>query len=137
MGTDRPGPLAGLRAIELPSIGPGPHAGMILADLGADVVRIPRPGGSLKFGPAQAPDPQLRGRRNVEADLKEEAGRDRLFRLVEHADVLIEGFRPGVTERLGIGPAECQAANPRLVYARMTGWGQDGPRAARAGHDIN
>lgn len=118
-------------------IGPVPHAGMILADLGADVVRIPRPGGSLKFGPPEAPDPQLRGRRNVEADLKDAAGRETFFRLVENADALLEGFRPGVMERLGAGPAECHARNPRLVYARMTGWGQQGPMARKAGHDIN
>jgi alpha-methylacyl-CoA racemase len=137
MPAERSGPLAGLRVVELASIGPGPHAAMILADLGADVVRIPRPGGSLKFGSPEVPDPQLRGRRNVEADLKDRSGRETLFRLVENADVLIEGFRPGVTERLGVGPEPCQARNPRLVYARMTGWGQDGPMARKAGHDIN
>ncbi|GFJ82368.1 hypothetical protein Phou_065480 [Phytohabitans houttuyneae] len=142
------GPLTGLRVVELASIGPGPHAAMILADLGADVVRIPRPGGSLTLGapnsPASGataardvPDPLLRGRRNVPADLKRDAGREAVLRLVDHADVLLEGFRPGVTERLGVGPDHCHARNPRLVYARMTGWGQDGPLAPTAGHDIN
>jgi len=137
MPAEGSGPLAGLRVVELASIGPGPHAAMILADLGADVVRIPRPAGSLKIGPAGSPDPQLRGRRNVAADLKDASGRETFFALIEHADVLIEGFRPGVTERLGVGPEPCHARNPALVYARMTGWGQDGPLANKAGHDIN
>jgi len=131
------GPLTGLRVVELASIGPGPHAAMMLADLGADVVRVPRPGGGLTLGAAEAADPLLRGRRTVPADLKDPAGRETVLSLVAHADVLVEGFRPGVTERLGVGPAECHARNPRLVYARMTGWGQDGPLAATAGHDIN
>jgi len=129
------GPLAGLKVVELAGIGPGPHAAMILADLGADVVRVERPSGSLKLGPGS--DYMLRGRRSVAADLKSAAGRETVLRLAERADVLLEGLRPGVTERLGVGPADCQARNPRLVYARMTGWGQDGPLAARAGHDIN
>ncbi|WP_233159566.1 CaiB/BaiF CoA-transferase family protein [Pseudonocardia sp. MH-G8] len=133
----RNGPLAGLKVVELAGIGPGPHAAMILADLGADVVRVDRPSGGLQLGTTGAPDPTLRGRRRVAADLKDAAGRETVLRLVEHADVLLEGYRPGVTERLGVGPAECHARNPRLVYARMTGWGQDGPLAARAGHDIN
>lgn len=137
MPAEGSGPLAGLRVVELASIGPGPHAAMILADLGADVVRIPRPGGSLRFGRPGSPDPQLRGRRNVQADLKQASGRETFFQLIGNADVLIEGFRPGVTERLGVGPAPCHARNPRLVYARMTGWGQDGPLASKAGHDIN
>lgn len=131
------GPLAGLKVVELAGIGPGPHAAMVLADLGADVVRVDRPSGGLRIGEPGAPDPMLRGRRRVAADLKDPAGRETLLRLVEHADVLLEGYRPGVTERLGVGPADCHARNPRLVYARMTGWGQDGPLAARAGHDIN
>ena len=109
---------------------------MILADLGADVVRVERPSGSLRLGGAGG-DYTLRGRRSVAADLKADAGRETVLRLAERADVLLEGLRPGVTERLGVGPADCQARNPRLVYARMTGWGQDGPMAARAGHDIN
>ena len=131
------GPLAGLRVVELAGIGPGPHAAMILGDLGADVVRVDRPSGGLQLGSDDVPDPTLRGRRTVAADLKDPAGRDTVLRLVEHADVLMEGYRPGVTERLGVGPDDCHARNPRLVYARMTGWGQDGPLATRAGHDIN
>ncbi|MGH3937297.1 MAG: CaiB/BaiF CoA transferase family protein, partial [Pseudonocardiaceae bacterium] len=130
------GPLAGLRVIELAGIGPGPHAAMLLADLGADVVRVERPSGGLQLPPA-ASDQLLRGRRSVAADLKDPAGREIVLALVDRADVLIEGLRPGVTERLGVGPADCHARNPRLVYARMTGWGQDGPLAGRAGHDIN
>ncbi|GAA4547830.1 CaiB/BaiF CoA-transferase family protein [Pseudonocardia xishanensis] len=131
----RSGPLAGVRVVELAGIGPGPHAAMILADLGAEVVRIDRPGG-LQLGTAAA-DPTLRGRRRVAADLKSPEGRETVLALVEKADVLLEGYRPGVTERLGVGPADCHARNPRLVYGRMTGWGQEGPMAARAGHDIN
>lgn len=132
-----PGPLAGLRVVELGGIGPGPHAAMILADLGAEVVRVDRPAGGLDLGTGDAPDPTLRGRRMLAADLKDPAGRDAVLRLVERADVLVEGYRPGVTERLGVGPDDCLARNPRLVYARMTGWGQHGPLARRAGHDIN
>src|SRR4051794_25997253 len=131
------GPLRGLRVVELAGIGPGPHAAMVLADLGADVVRVDRPAGALRLGDPDRPDPTLRGRRRVVADLKDPAGRDTVLRLVDHADVLIEGYRPGVAERLGVGPAECHARNPRLVYGRMTGWGQDGPMAHQAGHDIN
>ncbi|WP_141278822.1 CaiB/BaiF CoA transferase family protein [Pseudonocardia hydrocarbonoxydans] len=130
------GPLAGCKVVELAGIGPGPHAAMILADLGAQVVRVDRPGG-LQLGDASAPDPTLRGRRRVAADLKSPEGVETVLRLVEKADVLIEGYRPGVTERLGVGPEQCHARNPKLVYARMTGWGQDGPMAPRAGHDIN
>lgn len=130
------GPLRGLRVVELAGIGPGPHAAMILADLGADVVRIDRPGG-LRLGDPARPDPTLRGRRRVAADLKDPAGRETVLRLVERADVLLEGYRPGVTERLGVGPEPCHARNPKLIYGRMTGWGQDGPLARRAGHDIN
>lgn len=131
------GPLTGLKVVELAGIGPGPHAAMILADLGAEVVRIDRPSGGLEIGSPDVPDPTLRGRRRVAADLKDPDGRETLLRLVERADVLLEGYRPGVTERLGVGPADCHARNPRLVYGRMTGYGQDGPMAARAGHDIN
>lgn len=131
------GPLAGLKVVELAGIGPGPHAAMILADLGADVVRVDRPPGGLQIGDPDRPDPTLRGRRRVAADLKGAIGRETVLRLVEHADVLLEGYRPGVTERLGVGPDDCRARNPRLVYGRMTGWGQDGPLAHRAGHDIN
>jgi alpha-methylacyl-CoA racemase len=129
------GPLAGLRVVELAGIGPGPHAAMLLADLGADVVRVERPAATPR--PGGKPDWVLRGRRSVTADLKEPAGLELVLRLAERADVLIEGFRPGVAERLGIGPDRCLELNPRLVYARMTGWGQHGPMAARAGHDIN
>ena len=110
---------------------------MILADLGADVVRIDRPSGALDTGAAEATDPMLRGRRRVAANLKDAEGRETLMRLVDHADVFIEGYRPGVAERLGVGPADCHERNPRLIYARMTGWGQEGPLARRAGHDIN
>jgi alpha-methylacyl-CoA racemase len=133
---DMAGPLAGLRVIELAGIGPVPHAAMILADLGADVVRVERPAGGLDLGNGK-PDHLLRGRRSVAADLKTTDGREVALRLAARADVLMEGFRPGVAERLGVGPADCHAVNPRLVYGRMTGWGQDGPLAQRAGHDIN
>jgi alpha-methylacyl-CoA racemase len=126
------GPLSGIRVIELAGIGPGPYAGMMLADLGADVVRVERPG--------QAPDGagpvSMRGRRMIVLDLKNPAGTEALLSLIERADVLIEPFRPGVAERLGVGPDVCLARNPRLVYGRMTGWGQDGPWASMAGHDI-
>jgi alpha-methylacyl-CoA racemase len=134
-----PGPLIGLRVLELAGIGPGPHAAMLLADLGADVVRLERPSEgkqSLQLAPG-AQDQMLRGRRSVLVDLKDPSGRETMLRLVERADVLIEGLRPGVTERLRVGPADCHARNPALVYARMTGWGQQGPLADRAGHDIN
>ena len=131
------GPLAGLRVVELEGIGPVPHAAMVLADLGADVVRVSRPSGGLRLGPGGAVDPTLRGRRTVSANLKEPDGREAVLSLAARADVLVEGLRPGVTERLGVGPEECLRRNPRLVYARMTGWGQDGPLAPRAGHDIN
>ncbi|WP_343602176.1 CaiB/BaiF CoA-transferase family protein [Mycobacterium sp.] len=127
------GPLTGLRVVELAGIGPGPHAAMILGDLGADVVRIERPGATGGV----ARDAMLRNRRSVTADLKSEQGRDLVLRLVGNADVLIEGYRPGVTERLGLGPQDCAEVNDRLVYARMTGWGQTGPRSQQAGHDIN
>jgi len=132
------GPLHGLRVIELASIGPGPMACMLLADLGADVVRIDRlqPSG---LGLALRPEHDVngRGRRSAALDLKSPAGRDAVLRLVATADVLVEGFRPGVTEGLGLGPAACQAVNPGLVYGRMTGYGQTGPLAGAAGHDIN
>jgi alpha-methylacyl-CoA racemase len=110
---------------------------MLLADLGADVVRVERPAGGLQILPPDARDWLLRGRRSVAADLKDPDGRDMVLRLVGKADVVIEGFRPGVAERLGFGPDDALERNPRLVYARMTGWGQDGPLAQRAGHDIN
>jgi alpha-methylacyl-CoA racemase len=129
------GPLVGVRVVELAGMGPGPHAAMLLADLGADVVRVQR-AGELPDGD-EPRNYQHRGRRIVEADLKQPADIALVRALLTRADVLIEGFRPGVTERLGLGPADCAAINPRLIYARMTGWGQDGPDAARAGHDIN
>ena len=128
------GPLAGLRVIELAGIGPGPHAAMILGDLGADVVRVERP---PKFGGGAAKDTMLRNRRSVTVDLKSSEGRELVLKLVAKADVLIEGFRPGVTERLGLGPQDCAQINGRLIYGRMTGWGQSGPRSLQAGHDIN
>ncbi|MDH6537543.1 CaiB/BaiF CoA-transferase family protein [Streptomyces sp. SPB4] len=129
------GPLAGVRVVELAGIGPGPFAAMVLADLGADVVRVDRPGGgALGIDPAH--DVTNRGKRSVVLDLKSADGPARVLDLVERADVLIEGFRPGVAERLGVGPADCHARNPKLVYGRMTGWGQDGPLAHTAGHDI-
>ncbi|MFD8979966.1 CaiB/BaiF CoA transferase family protein [Streptomyces sp. NPDC059564] len=129
------GPLAGVRVVELAGIGPGPFAAMLLADLGADVVRVDRPGGGgLAIDPAY--DVTNRGKRSVLVDLKSDGGPALVLDLVERADVLIEGFRPGVAERLGVGPADCHARNPRLVYGRMTGWGQEGPLSHTAGHDI-
>ena len=129
------GPLAGLRVVELAGIGPGPHAAMILGDLGADVVRVERPSKSPRPGPSR--DQVLRNRRSVAANLKDDQDRDTVLRLIAKADVLIEGFRPGVTERLGLGPQDCAKLNERLIYARMTGWGQTGPRSQQSGHDIN
>ena len=134
------GPLTGTRVIELAGIGPVPFAGMLLADMGADVVRVDRAG--VVTGAAAVPfqiadDLMNRGRRSVGIDLKHPAGLETALRLVAGADALFEGFRPGVAERLGIGPDTCLAHNPRLVYGRMTGWGQTGPLANAAGHDIN
>jgi alpha-methylacyl-CoA racemase len=131
------GPLAGLRVLELAGIGPSPHASMVLADLGADVVRVDRPGPAFDPLPAGVPDVLLRGRRSVSLNLKLDEDKERMRALIGAADVLIEGYRPGVAERLGVGPEACAAINPRLIYARMTGWGQDGPLAQTAGHDIN
>ena len=132
------GPLAGLRVVELAGIGPAPHAAMVLADLGADVVRVDRPTGrGLRLGTAGARNAVHRGRRSVFADLKSDVGRDLVLDLASHADVLLEGLRPGVAERLGVGPEPCLTRNPRLIYGRVTGWGQEGPRAAQVGHDIN
>lgn len=130
-----PGPLAGVRVVELAGIGPGPFAAMLLADLGADVVRVDRPGGPA-LGVEPATDLGNRNKRSVLVDLKSPHGPAAVLDLVERADILIEGYRPGVAERLGVGPDACLARNPRLVYGRMTGWGQDGPLAASAGHDI-
>ncbi|GGU27998.1 CaiB/BaiF CoA transferase family protein [Streptomyces coeruleorubidus] len=129
------GPLTGVRVVELAGIGPGPFAAMLLADLGADVVRVDRPGGpGLAIDPAY--DVTNRNKRSVVVDLKAPDGPDRVLGLAARADVLVEGYRPGVAERLGVGPEPCHARNPALVYGRMTGWGQDGPLADRAGHDI-
>jgi alpha-methylacyl-CoA racemase len=129
------GPLRGIRVVELAGIGPAPFAGMLLADLGAQVLRVDRPGAV-----AVPVDPRLdlhgRGKRSVLLDLKRPEAGAVVRRLAARADVLIEGYRPGVAERLGIGPDDCQRVNPRLVYGRMTGWGQDGPLAPTAGHDI-
>ena len=127
------GPLAGIKVIELGGIGPGPHAGMVLADLGADVVRVRRPGGLTM--PAEDRDLLHRGKRIVDLDVKSEP--QALLELAAKADVLLDCFRPGTCERLGIGPDDCAAVNPRLIFARITGWGQDGPLASTAGHDIN
>ncbi|MEU3744406.1 MULTISPECIES: CaiB/BaiF CoA transferase family protein [Streptomyces] len=133
--TARNGPLAGVRVVELAGIGPGPFAAMLLADLGADVVRVDRPGGAgLGIDPAR--DLTNRNKRSVLVDLKADDGPATVLDLVARADILVEGYRPGVAERLGVGPEPCLARNPRLVYGRMTGWGQDGPLAATAGHDI-
>ena len=135
MGT---GPLAGLRIVELAGIGPGPFAGMVLSDLGADVVRVDRAEHvPLGAGLEPARDVLGRGRRSVAVDLKDPEGLDVVLRLVDRADALLEGYRPGVAERLGVGPEVCLERNPRLVYGRMTGWGQEGPLAARAGHDLD
>jgi alpha-methylacyl-CoA racemase len=124
------GPLAGYRIVELAGIGPGPYAGQLLADLGAEVIVIDRPGAGAKAIDG-------RGKRSLVLDLKQPAAIDALLKIVAGCDVLIEGLRPGVTERLGIGPAQCHAVNPKLVYGRMTGWGQSGPWSQMAGHDIN
>ncbi|MFV0476091.1 MAG: CaiB/BaiF CoA transferase family protein [Pikeienuella sp.] len=126
------GPLEGLKVVEMEGLGPCPLAGQLLADLGAEVVIVAR-----KSGP---PDPTAlvnRGKRSVALDLKSERGIEAARRLIARADILIEGFRPGVMERLGLGPDAALSLNPRLIYGRMTGWGQDGPRAHTAGHDIN
>jgi len=128
------GPLQGFTVIELAGIGPSPMTGMILADMGANVIRIER---STKLDPLQAKDASYRGKKSVVLNLKSEEGRETLLKMVEQAHVLIEGYRPGVTEKLGLGPEDCWERNPKLVYGRMTGWGQDGPLAQAAGHDIN
>ena len=127
------GPLAGVSVVELAGIGPAPFATMVLADLGADVVRVDRADGGTGFARF---DVLNRGRRSIALDLKHPDGVEVVLRLAAGSDALVEGFRPGVTERLGVGPEPCLARNPRLVYGRMTGWGQDGPYATEAGHDI-
>ena len=129
------GPLKGIKVVEIAGIGPSPHACMVLADLGADVIRVERPGGQMLTGGPH--DLLNRGRPSVALNLKQPEAIATVLDLVAEADVLIEGMRPGTTERLGLGPEECLARNPRLVYGRMTGWGQTGPLAKSAGHDMN
>ena len=132
------GPLHGIKVIEFEAIGPGPFCGMMLADMGADVLVIDRPGSSdLGLNRERWYDTMMRGRRSVTLDMKSKGGAGAALELIGKADALIEGFRPGVMERLGVGPDVALAKTPRLVYGRMTGWGQDGPMAPRAGHDIN
>jgi alpha-methylacyl-CoA racemase len=130
------GPLAGLRVVEFAGIGPGPFACMMLADMGAEVITLDRPG-ARKNQKKNQKSAAGRGRKVIEIDLKNQAALGKVLDLLGHADALIEGFRPGVMERLGLGPDVVLARNPRLVYGRMTGWGQDGPLAQAAGHDIN
>ena len=133
-----PGPLSGIKIIEIAGIGPGPFAAMLLSDMGAEVLRVDRSQAVRGGDPTKPPvDVLNRGRRSIGVDLKNPDGVQTVLKLVESADALIEGFRPGVTERLGIGPDDCLARNPKLVYGRMTGWGQEGPMAMAAGHDIN
>ncbi|MFF1923917.1 CaiB/BaiF CoA transferase family protein [Streptomyces sp. NPDC058221] len=132
---DVAGPLDGVRVVELAGIGPGPFAAMLLADLGADVVRVDRPGPS-PLGGDPAHEVTNRNKRSVLVDLKSPEGPDTVRALAARAEILVEGYRPGVAERLGVGPEECMAVNPALVYGRMTGWGQQGPLASLAGHDI-
>ena len=127
------GPLSGYRIVELAGIGPGPFCGMMLSDMGAEVIRVDR----LTPNPRPSKDVLVRNRSSLAVDLKQAAGVETVLKLVESADALFEGFRPGVTERLGLGPEDCMARNPKLVYGRMTGWGQEGPMAQAAGHDIN
>jgi alpha-methylacyl-CoA racemase len=129
----RTGPLAGVRVLELGGLGPGPFAAMMLADMGAEVIRVDRPGATIDDLGAVL----HRGRRSVVLDLKDPAAAEAVRRIADRSDALIEGYRPGVAERLGLGPDELRTRNPRLVYGRMTGWGQDGPLAQAAGHDIN
>jgi alpha-methylacyl-CoA racemase len=130
------GPLAGVRVVELAGIGPGPFCGMLLADLGAEVIQVDRPGGAAT-PVSGGSDVTSRGKRRVVVDLKHPRGAEVVLRLAAASDALIEGYRPGVAERLGVGPADCLARNPALVYGRMTGWGQEGPMSAAAGHDID
>ena len=129
------GPLRGVKVVEIAGIGPGPHACMILADLGADVIRVERPGGQLLAGGASML--LNRGRPSVALNLKDPEATKVVLDLVAQADIVVEGMRPGVAERLGLGPEDCRQVNERIVYGRMTGWGQDGPLAQAAGHDMN
>ena len=132
------GPLAGIKVLELEAIGPAPFAGMVLADMGADVLVVDRPADpGLGLERSRAFDVMMRGKRSVTLDLKQPGGKEAALRLIARADVLIEGFRPGVMERLGLGPADVFRRNEKIVYGRMTGWGQQGPLAPRAGHDID
>lgn len=131
------GPLSGVRLVEMAAVGPGPFAGMMLADAGADVIVIDRVDLTERERERRKHEPMFRGRRSIAIDAQCSDGRDAILRIVGRSDGLIEGFRPGVMERLGLGPEECMRKNPRLVYGRMTGWGQDGPLASSAGHDIN
>src|SRR5437016_6882003 len=137
----RMGPLEGVRVVELAGIGPGPFCAMLLSDMGAEVIRVDRAANVGHDIGREGEDPRFgllqRGRRNIAVDLKNPAGVDAALRLIDRTDALIEGFRPGVMERLGLGPDICLKRNPKLVYGRMTGWGQDGPMAEAAGHDIN
>ncbi len=136
--SSRAGPLAGVRIVELAAVGPAPFCAMLLADMGADVLRVaPPPHGPPLFPVPESEDPVWRGRTRITLDLKAPPDRERLLRVLAHADALIEGFRPGVLEKLGVGPDACLAANPRLVIGRMTGWGQTGPLAHAPGHDPN
>src|SRR5579859_7345984 len=135
------GPLEGVRIVELAGIGPAPFCAMLLSDMGAEVIRIDRAANVGNDIGREGEDPRFgllqRGRRNIAVDLKNPAGVEAVLRLIDRADALVEGFRPGVMERLGLGPEICLPRNPKLVYGRMTGWGQDGPIAHTAGHDIN
>jgi alpha-methylacyl-CoA racemase len=132
------GPLTGVTVVEFAGIGPAPFAAMLLADMGADVIRIDRPATARPAGGVSGPaSPLVRNRRSIVLDLRADGAIDVVHRLVAQADALVEGFRPGVAERLGFGPSHCQEINPRLVYGRVTGWGQDGPWSHRVGHDIN
>lgn len=128
------GPLQGIKIIEMGAIGPGPFAGMLLADMGAEVIVVERYSVSKEH---RMPDCNRRGKKSIALNLKQPEGVETLLQLIEQADVLFEGFRPGVMERLGLGPDICLARNPKLIYGRMTGWGQEGPLAKAAGHDIN
>src|SRR5690606_35307379 len=132
------GPLAGIKVVEFAGIGPGPFCGMLLSDMGADVVRIDRPGESMAAIPMETHCEVLnRGRRSIVLDLKSTDGVRAAKEMIAKADILIEGFRPGVMEKLALGPDECMAMRPNLIYGRMTGWGQDGVLASAAGHDVN
>ena len=128
------GPLQGLKIIEMAGIGPGPFCGMVLADLGAEVIRVDR---ASAIGSGSREEPANRGKKSIAIDLKSPEGVEVVLKLVENSDAIFEGFRPGVMERLGLGPEVCQKRNRKLVYGRMTGWGQTGPLADAAGHDIN